>query len=811
MYGRNLYNKSKSLIAKEKNWNQRFVLDKIPKFNAYNDVNYISLGLLKSKIRYEERIKREEANSKYAGRIYSAHYKPKSSARMKKGNIFNQKSLSIINRNRDLSMRISLNQKAKNKTSNTLNHYLYQGTLTAQNFAGSYIFNYTPDYKNKDINKNLRKIICQDDPEVAEEYDLVNDLWEKLGVTESYVDNFNFILNTKSNNREAILQMLNGEKKQMRKFRVELMKVISEIAKRDNKIKDLKQFINAYSQVKEMNKKNKMKQDNENEGELRTKNVGEVNKELIENDIHECLKSLRLRTINTVNLIRKFNSSYSSLFNSKINLKYIRNKYGFDDKYLLKIKNDLDFLKDSEINTLYHFSEKGGDPFLLYISDKCADPTDFEKFKILPISNDILAIIRTYMFSLEEEDIFLKIKNQKFQYQSPNQFFKSNNIPEDNITGNNINNDLNNTNNNMVINSYNTKKNNTNNNITNNNLNNISNNNEKDVKKIISNINNANSPNAEEKYDDLHLNLNKKVTLKVDELYQIPGMTSKQMERHLKKYGKLKREIFPPFNRDAIKEEVQKNIIQKIEDRMNIVEKEFNAKMNENLKKEQKKLKDEEMALKEEQEHIEKLKIEEEEERQRKEEKYQQLEKEINKRKKNDKKKREENERLEKKENDIFLKEIQMKIMKEVDDRFKNENDVQFESKKAVIDDLEKKDKEKVDQMLKLKYAEYKELIDAGIPIDLRSEKSKNKSDSHDSSERHKKRNKRRRDEDESDNKSSRDDKTSKKKETEDNEESESKSKTKSRKTKSKRRSASSDNEEEEEENDEKEESSSSN
>ena len=35
---------------KEKNWDQRFVLSKIPPYDAFKDSNYLSLGLMKSKI-----------------------------------------------------------------------------------------------------------------------------------------------------------------------------------------------------------------------------------------------------------------------------------------------------------------------------------------------------------------------------------------------------------------------------------------------------------------------------------------------------------------------------------------------------------------------------------------------------------------------------------------------------------------------------------------------------------------------------------------------------------------------------------------
>ena len=818
------FNTTKNLVKKDKKWNPKLTLLKNPKFNTFNNPNYINFGIFNSKMRYEERIKREELNP-YPGRIFSARYiKPKSCKKSKKDSYFNLQTLPDNNRKRDLSMRISLNQNTNNKKNKlTLSHYLYQGTLTGQNLAGSYLFNYMPDYKNKNINQNLRKIICKEDPEISEEYNLVNELWEKLGVTESYVDRFDFVLNTKSNNREAILQMLKGEKKQMKKFRIELMKVISEISKRENKIKDLKQLIRAYGQIKAMNIFN------ENQGQMKKRHVLEVNRELIENDIHECLNSLRLRTINTVNLIRKFNTAYYNLFNSKINLKFIRNKYGYDDKYLTKIKNDLNFLKDSEINTLYHFSEKGGDPFLLYISDKCAEPSDLHRYRILPITNEVLAIIRTYMFSLEEEEIFLMIKNRDFQNQNQNQLFISNDNPEfmnyNMVNNNNFNNEFNNTNDNINPHILNNKnENNINNevNMNNKNENNINeeNNNEiKDEKKIssnnINNINNFNEQNFEEKIEDLHVNLNKTIELKVDKFYKIPLMSSRKLIRHLKKYEKMKRELFPPFNKDLIKEEAQKNIIKKIEDRMNFVEKEFNIKMDENFKKEQNNLKEKEMEINEEKEHIEKLRIEEEEERRNKEEKYLQSEKERNKRKKNEQKRKEDNEIIARKENEIFLREMQMKFMKELDDRFKNENNIQFETKKVIIKELEDKERERKEGILKIKYAEYKELKEAGFPIDL-SEEMISKFEAEEASKNNGKSNKNGEEkEDESDNKSSKkneksskNDESSKKeeeKQSNDNEdeEEESESKTKTKKSKSRRKGASSENEEEEEENEE--------
>ena len=251
---------------------------------------------MKSKIRYEERIKREEANSKYAGRIYSAHYiKPRSLGKYPKENLNYQKSLRNSKpRDRNISMKVSQDPNVnfnmyKNKNNFIMNKAYNPGRKSNKNVGGSQRINFIHEYKSPNMNQTKNPLI-EEDSEISEEYELLKELWEKLGVTESYVSNFEFILNSKNNNRDSILQMITGEKKQMKKFRLELMKVISEANKRENKINDLKQFISAYEQVKglnkieeENNKENKEENNNEKKSESkddkRKKNIGEVNKD----------------------------------------------------------------------------------------------------------------------------------------------------------------------------------------------------------------------------------------------------------------------------------------------------------------------------------------------------------------------------------------------------------------------------------------------------------------------------------------------------------------------------------------------------
>ena len=151
-----LYENEDKLLLREKNWNQRFVLGKIPKFDAYNDINYLSLGLLKSKLRYEEKIKKPAPKVKYNERLYSANYmKSKSFGKQKNENILKNN----LHKERFPSLKINVNPQLDfknkyNKIHSTKNSFNlpYQGTLTSDNIAGRNLFKFTPEYKNPKSN-----------------------------------------------------------------------------------------------------------------------------------------------------------------------------------------------------------------------------------------------------------------------------------------------------------------------------------------------------------------------------------------------------------------------------------------------------------------------------------------------------------------------------------------------------------------------------------------------------------------------------------------------------------------------------------
>ena len=61
---------------KEKMWNDRFTLEKIPQYDAFKDSNYLSLSLLKTKNKIDEKNKnnKNNKNANAKKRIYSSHY-----------------------------------------------------------------------------------------------------------------------------------------------------------------------------------------------------------------------------------------------------------------------------------------------------------------------------------------------------------------------------------------------------------------------------------------------------------------------------------------------------------------------------------------------------------------------------------------------------------------------------------------------------------------------------------------------------------------------------------------------------------------
>ena len=152
--------------------------------------------------------------------------------------------------------------------------------------------------------------LFEQDPEIMSEYEDLKILWSELGITDNFIRNFELMNNNRNNNRDDILQIILTEKKQMVKFKNELMRVIREIEKREDDIRTLKRLERKFPNLRIYHNFK-----NESDVKEQLKNKDLISREELEKNIHATLQSLRLKGINTVNQIKKFKMNYSYLMN----------------------------------------------------------------------------------------------------------------------------------------------------------------------------------------------------------------------------------------------------------------------------------------------------------------------------------------------------------------------------------------------------------------------------------------------------------------------------------------------------------------
>ena len=291
--------------------------------------------------------------------------------------------------------------------------------------------------------------LFEEDLTIMTEYENLKNIWRELGITSNFVYNFEYMNNNHNNDKDEILQIIKAEKKQMFQFKNDFMRVLKEIEKREEEIKNIKILDEKYSNLR-------IFYNFENESDVKNKldNKNFMSKEEIEQNIYKCLSSLRIKGINTVSIIKKFKMKYSYLINiGKIDVNYLSEVYGYNKNYIIKLLNDLNFLKDTNnIKEIYYFSPKGEDPFLLSLTgekDLISNykykenelekqyENEFEdldgdnkrynnyeskpenvnyvlingkKYKTLPISKELLGIVKKLIYYLNQEKLFHMVK-----------------------------------------------------------------------------------------------------------------------------------------------------------------------------------------------------------------------------------------------------------------------------------------------------------------------------------------------------------------------------------------------------------------
>ena len=430
---------------KEKRWDERFFLDKIPPYDAYKDINYLSLGLIKSKIKYEKFLEKEKLKKyRLKNPFYSEHYILDSQP---KKNIFNRKLIFKINNNQEKNN----SEDYKKSYSVTYSHRLYNrkipleksnNKISIKNSDNKYKTNFS---SQQNINEYNEQKLTMEESDLLEEFEIIKVMWNKFGVTKKYQENFVDFLNT-LDRKETIKQFLVLEKKQMQKFKYDLTQLLKKIIHRNDEISNLKKLINLYINI--LNDK-KFYHEKKNEN---LENLSIKNEEKIISDINDCLLLVRIKTINVVNQIKNFTLSNSYYFYmNKIDLNKIKNDYYYNDDYLLSIKNDLDFVQNPAMQNIYDFDNlEGGDPLFLSFTkfpekdepkENNNNKNEKNKKLKLPINDKMLSEIQNCLFFLNQAEIFSKTKinppnkNKIVEYLNNNN--NNNNAANDNNGKNN--------------------------------------------------------------------------------------------------------------------------------------------------------------------------------------------------------------------------------------------------------------------------------------------------------------------------------------------------------------------------------------
>ena len=389
----------------ENKWNERFFIEKIPNYDSLRDKNFLNLNIIKEKLRREElqlkgfrkKIKKSKTNSSHI----TLESKPIKSLNMPLiiTNTENEKiDLFSLKFNNNIPLTITGNNNIRTE-------YNQQNILKR-------MYNNLYDLKTNKTEQKTR--IMRMNNSFQEEMNELKDLWKSLGITTEYQINFWKIL-SKYTDKEIIDRYISYEKKDLIQLKSEIEKLKKEILKRENDLEKLRKIDIIYRENENMYNYYKNSDPNEeNEEQL---NKYKDNKIIIENDIENLLKSLRLHTINTVLLFSKFRNQYNYYFTSgKIDINQISNENQFDYNYLAKVKTDTNFLVDTSLVTLYNFSNFENDPFFLSLLKKSEDNNEY---KYLTATEDTLNTINQCMYIIDQEEMIFKINLKKINDTKP--------------------------------------------------------------------------------------------------------------------------------------------------------------------------------------------------------------------------------------------------------------------------------------------------------------------------------------------------------------------------------------------------------
>ena len=270
-----------------------------------------------------------------------------------------------------------------------------------------------------DENKNLNNISS---------YKSLKNIWNEFGVVNTYKNFFNMILN-KLNDEEKE-DLCNKEIKELIELKNNINSLNKEIQSRKNSLKNIKTLNNKL-------------------GEIVSDEGNNIDEEIIK-DISNEITNLRIYTVNTVYKMKKIkNKIYEGHIYGKFDLEKISEKFGFDINYLIKMKEEMLFLKEGYIKRFFNVNNDYN-PFLLKASEKMNNSNGEPNFSIVPISNELRDNIKQCNYYIYQELIYFQNKKIKKNFhkiispsKSENKIFiskyKGNNLYNKQLERNNNN------------------------------------------------------------------------------------------------------------------------------------------------------------------------------------------------------------------------------------------------------------------------------------------------------------------------------------------------------------------------------------
>ena len=339
-------NRVKSVhVIREKNWDDRFIYEKIPEYDSYKDKN----------VRINLSIK-------------------SSSGRRNLCNVPNMKNLvpyKLINGDNSININSS---PISNKTTSEPNNGRDLFKVGSAKLR---------DLSFCDNNNNLKYINMIN-------LNNINRLWDEMCVNKSYRNLFCVIYKELNDeNKQEIYQKEINELISI-KNDINIMKTNIEI--RLNTIKELSEL---NDKLGEEIKKNDNKKDN-----------------IIE-EISKKIEKLRENTINVCLAMRKLRYEINGIkYLDKYDMDLISEKFDFDKNYLIKMKREINFLKEGHVKNFFNI-EKDQTPFLLEASENCLTKQNEKDtlLHIVPINKEIKNDIIDCIYYIYQE--LIAYQNEK--------------------------------------------------------------------------------------------------------------------------------------------------------------------------------------------------------------------------------------------------------------------------------------------------------------------------------------------------------------------------------------------------------------